>query len=118
MSTGIGSFTGINNGDLNYDNVQYRDSSYYQGLDDQGKKDYDEAYFNSEFDREKIARDDPYTDENLDKYKKAADLAFNYYKSKVQAQGDDQRQTLQQGYDNDWAKEARDNAQAKRAYKY
>lgn len=118
MSTGIGSFTTSNNGDLNYNNVQYKNSDYYNSLDDAGRKDYDQAYFDSEFDREKVARDNPYTDENLGKYKKAADLAFQYYKGKVQAQGDDQRATMKQGYDNEWAREARDNAQARRAYQY
>lgn len=118
MSTSIGSFAGSNDSNLNYNNVQYKDSDFYKSLDDSGRKDYDQAYFDSEFDKEKIASDNAYTDENLAKYKKAADLAFGYYKGKVQAQGDDQRATMKQGYDNEWAREARDNAQARRAYQY
>lgn len=111
MSTGIGSFS-------NFGNTSYQDSSYYQGLDESGKKSYDKDFFESQFDRAKVAADDPYTNENLSKYKKAADLAFDYYKGKVTAQGDDTRKTMKQQQDYEWKQEARDNQQARRAYQF
>lgn len=111
MSTGIGSFA-------NFGSSGYQDSPYYQNLDAERKQFYDKEFFESQFDRAKVAGDDPYTDENISKYKKAADLAFDYYKGKVTAQGDDNRKTMvtQQSYSQQ--DEARDNRQARRAYQF
>lgn len=111
MSAGIGSFA-------NFGNSKFQDSPYYQGLDDDQKKFYDKEFFESQFDRAKTAGDDPYTDENLSKYKKAADLAFDYYKGKVSSQGDDNRKTMKQQQQYEIDTEARDNKQARRAYQF
>lgn len=111
MSTGIGSFA-------NFGNSGFQDSPYYQGLNDDDKKFYDKEFFESQFDRAKTAADDPYTDENIAKYKKAADLAFDYYKGKVTAQGDDTRKSMKQQQQYEIDTEARDNQQARRAYQF
>ena len=111
MSTGIGSFS-------NFGGSGFQDSPYYRGLDSDDQKLYDKQFFEAQFDRAKVADDDPYTDQNLAKYKKAADLAFDYYKGKVTAQGDDSRKTLTQQQDYETKREARDNQQARGAYQF
>jgi hypothetical protein len=111
VSAGVGSFA-------NYGGSGFQDSPYYQGLNSDDQKLYDRQFFESQFDRAKTAPDDPYSDDNLSKYKKAADLAFDYYKGKVTAQGDDSRKTLTQQQDYEWKREARDNQQARRSYQF
>lgn len=111
MSTGIGSFA-------NFGNSGFQDSPYYQSLNNEQKQAYDKEFFESQFDRAKVAGDDPYTDENIAKYKKAADLAFDYYKGKVSAQGDDNRKSMALQQDYEQQNEARDNRQARRAYQF
>lgn len=74
------------------------------------------------FSEEENSNDEMFTPEQLDKYKQAYDLSYKYGEKKLREQGAQERQTIEKGAEEqrktERQQEARDNAQARRAYKF
>jgi hypothetical protein len=74
------------------------------------------------FSEEEEYNDEMFTPEQLDKYKEAYDLAYSYGEKKLREEGAQERQTIEKGAEEsrktERQQEARDNAQARRAYKF
>jgi hypothetical protein len=74
------------------------------------------------FSEEEEYNDEMFTPEQLDKYKEAYDLAYSYGEKKLREEGAQERQTIGKGAEEsrktERQQEARDNAQARRAYKF
>lgn len=62
------------------------------------------------------------SDEDIERYRKAYDLAYEFGERKLREEGSQQRQNIEKGASEqrktERTQEARDNAQARRAYKF